>query len=328
MEKKMFDGMMGLVTGDALGVPVQFMGREEIRKRPEGPVIGMEGYGTYHMPAGSWSDDGSMALGTLSAIADTGYADPDRIMKNFVRWENDGAFTQYGHAYDEGGACMTGIANYQRTGDWRSCGKKGEYANGNGALMRILPACIYWSEKVLSGEASDAEALVSIHEITALTHDHLRAKIADGIYYFMVKGILKEDGQLAGLLQKGISDAKAFYGDRQEVLKEMVCYHRLFDLESFSKKPEAAIRSTGYVVDSLEAAVWCLITTGSLKDCLLEAVNLGGDTDTIAAIAGGLAGLFYGAGSIPEEWTKAIAKKEMFEEICSQYERMCERRDL
>lgn len=328
MGKKMFDGMMGLVTGDALGLPVQFMRREEIRKRAKGPVAGMEEYGTFHMPAGSWSDDGSMALATLSAISEKGKPDPGCIMRNFVRWEKEGAFTQYGFAYDEGDACLTGIVNYLKTGDWRSCGKKGEYANGNGALMRILPACIYWSEKVLSGEASDAEALVSIHEISALTHDHLRAKIADGIYYFMVKSILSGEGKLTNLLQKGISEAKAFYGDRQEVLKEMVCYHRLFDLESFSKKPEAAIRSTGYVVDSLEAAVWCLITTGSLKDCLLKAVNLGGDTDTIAAIAGGLAGLFYGAISIPGEWTKVIVKKEMIEEICSQYERMCERRAL
>ena len=133
------DGMMGLVVGDALGVPVQFLSRDEIKNRPEGLVTGMEAGGVYNMPEGTWSDDSSMALATLASIIDKKCADPADIMMRFVKWEMNGEYTPFGEAFDQGNTCSSAIYRFAKLPDIKTCGSTGEYANGNGALMRILP---------------------------------------------------------------------------------------------------------------------------------------------------------------------------------------------
>lgn len=149
----------------------------------------------------------------------------------------------------------------------------------------------------------------------------IRSKMCCGIYYFMVKsiidGVMKDSKPMLGaLLQKGIDDGLKYYGRDISNLTEMAHLGRLFHLLEFKNVPEEEIRTTGYVIDSIEAAVWCLITTDSYKDCMLKAVNLGNDTDTVAAIAGGLAGLYYGYEAIPEDWLSVIKKREWIEQMC------------
>lgn len=317
----MKDGMMGLVTGDALGVPVQFCSREEISERPSGPVTGMEGHGTYDMPAGTWSDDSSMALATLESLKRLGRTDPDDIMQNFLKWELEGEFTPYGYAFDQGVTCSYAIYNYRYDRDWKICGKTGEHANGNGALMRILPVCIWYAERANRICTSDDEAVEAVHNVTLLTHNHLRAKMASGLYYFMVKSLIRAREREAAeslitLLQQGLDEGFSFYRRDFRNLTEMVHFERLYDLEKLKEIPSEKIKGTGYVVSAMEAAVWSLITTVSLREALLKAVNLGDDTDTTAAIAGGLAGLYYGCGAIPEEWLLVLKKREWLEEIC------------
>ena len=326
------DGIMGLVVGDALGCPVQFLSRDEIKER--GLVTGMEGYGTYNMPEGTWTDDSSMALATMDSFIHKKGIDPEDIMKFFMKWEFEGDYTPFGEAFDEGMTCSDAIYNFRDSGDYRTCGRTGEYANGNGALMRILPACLYYIQKnktVLAGQEAeavndpreirsqnnDAEAVCGIHLVSGLTHNHLRSQMACGLYYFMVKEILK--GQGSGLnecLQRGMDAGLDYYRQDKKNHKEIEHYKRLVDLSKFSHLPENEIRSSGYVVDSLEAAVWCLMTTDTFADCLLKAVNLGHDTDTVAAIAGGPAGLYYGYESIPAEWLAVIKERDYVEEMC------------
>ncbi len=312
--KSWLDGMMGLVTGDALGVPVQFLEREEIRNRPEGPVTGMESGGVYDMPAGTWSDDSSMALAALESIRRKGGIDPGDIMLNFVKWMFGGEFTPFGEAFDEGNTCVQAIVAFSETADWKSAGRTGEYANGNGALMRILPVCLYYLEKNGLSDTADREAIDGIHLVSGLTHNHIRSKMACGLYYFLAKEILKHrEGSLQAAVFSGITAMKKYYSAEIMNLTELARFGRLFETETFARMPEEEIRSTGYVLDSIEAAVWSLLTTENLKDCLLKAVNLGDDTDTIAAIAGGLAGLYYGYEAIPKEWLGAIQKREWIE---------------
>lgn len=344
------DGMMGLVVGDALGVPVQFMSREEIRTRARGPVSGMEAGGVYDMPRGTWSDDSSMALATLASLRELGKIDPTDIMTRFVKWEFEGEYTPFGQAFDEGNTCSMAIYRFRRVPDYKTCGDTGERANGNGALMRILPVCLYYAEGqklpwVRTEESSehmadkenvsgtpteksqgdrmskDAEAIEGVHTISGLTHNHLRGKMCCGFYYFMVKSIL--EGQKNGdvltlkeLLQRGIDAAADYY--RKDVLNltELAYLGRILNLDDFMQVPEEKIKTTGYVIDTIEAAIWCLLTTDTYKDCMLKAVNLGDDTDTVAAIAGGLAGLYYGYKEIPEEWLRDIKKREWVEEMC------------
>lgn len=313
MDKKLWlDGMMGVVIGDALGCPVQFMKREEIKNRPAGPVKGMEGHGTYDMPVGTWTDDSSMALATLDSIRELRTIDYEDIMTRFVDWYEDGDYTPFGEAFDIGYTCSYAIEEYEKNHNLATCGRTGDHSNGNGSLMRIIPACLYAYEKGLS----DDEAIKVIHEVSGLTHNHMRSKIACGLYYFCLKSILNEKESLQDRLQLGLDQGFAFYENDIINRVELTYYGRIRNLQEFLQAPEQEIKSSGYVVDSLEAAIWSLIKTGSLRDCLLTAVNLGDDTDTIAAIAGGLAGIYYGYENIPSEWLDVIKKREWIENLC------------
>lgn len=299
------DGMMGLIVGDALGVPVEFEERSELKKDP---VTGMEGGGTYGLPAGSWSDDSSMALCTLDSLQD-GY-DPVDIMEHFVEWSEEGEYTPYGQCFDIGTGTSYAIYRYMQSKDLRTCGGKGERDNGNGSLMRILPMCIYCKDM-------DADkAIEMIHEVSALTHAHLRSMIACGLYYFAVKSVLLSSGSLTERMQKGFDEGFEYYEKDIANRVELANYGRLRDLAEFKNADEDTIKSSGYVVAALEAAVWCLINTDTYADCVLKAVNLGDDTDTVAAIAGGIAGLYYGYDAIPKDWLSEIAKRDWIEDMC------------
>lgn len=303
-------GIMGVVVGDALGCPVQFMSREEVKRDP---VNGMRGYGTFNLPEGSWTDDSSLTLALLASINERGGIDLHDIMHRFSRWLNYGEYTPFGRSFDIGMGTMDAICRYIKNNDTNSCGGASVSNNGNGSLMRIMPACIYAYEKRMK----DDEAVSMIHEVSGLTHGHLRSKIACGLYYFCVCSILNDKGSLAERIQNGIYAGFRFYQRDISAIDELVWYSRLKDIKEFADLPENEIKSSGYVVDSLEAAIWSLITTDNFKDCELRAVNLGDDTDTVGAIAGGLAGLYYGYSGIPAEWIDVIRKREWIEELCA-----------
>lgn len=313
MKQIWLTGIMGLVVGDALGLPVQFSTREEMKAKP---VKGMEGYGAFPVPEGSWSDDGSLALATLCSILEKDGVDYEDIMGRFADWHFKGEYTPLGYAYDQGRTCLEAIYSYAKGADAYHCGQTGERSNGNGSLMRILPMCLYGYEQEKKGAITEEEALEMVHKVSALTHAHLRSQMACGIYYFLVKAVLHGQGSLAERLQKGVNEARAHYEKDIANLTELAHYGRLFDMEAFRTTEEEDIRSSGYVVDSLEAALWGLLTTDTYKDALLKVVNLGEDTDTIAAIAGGLGALYYGYQSIPEEWIEVIQRREWIVEIC------------
>lgn len=323
------DGMMGLVIGDALGCPVQFLARDVIRIRNKGPVKGMETGGVFNMPPGTWTDDSSMALATLVSIIDKGEIDPKDIMSNFVKWEVKGEYTPFGGAFDQGRTCLNSIYKFIQTGDVNTCGATGEYANGNGALMRILPTCLYYYDRFEKTGILDDEAIEGIHIVSGLTHNHLRSKMCCGFYYFCIKSILngiKQSPQskplIKDLVREGIEATINFYSKDISNLSEMEHLKRMFEFSEFVEIPESGIKSSGYVIDTIEAAIWSLVTTDSFKDCLLKAVNLGDDADTVGAIAGGLAGLYYGYDEIPEEWLSVIAKRDWIEDLCDQIESM------
>ena len=146
--------------------------------------------------------------------------------------------------------------------------------------------------------------------MSALTHNHLRSQIACGIYYFLAKAIIDESGSLKERMQIGMDNALEFYRKDVTNRPQLSYFGRMYDLDEFAKIPRKDIKSSGYVLDSIEAAVWCLLKTENYKDAMLMAANLGYDTDTVAAIAGGLAGLYYGYEGIPKEWVEVIQKRE------------------
>ena len=303
------EGIFGVVTGDALGCPVQFEDRETVAKHP---VTGMRGEGAFNLPAGSWTDDSSLTLALLDSICETGTLDLGHIMGNFVAWLEEGKFTPYGYAYDIGFGTESAIEDYERNPDPALCGGRKVTNNGNGSLMRIMPACLWCCAKGLDEE----EAVPLIDAVGSLTHAHLRANVACGLYWFMVREVLNGQGGLAERLQAGLDRGFAYYEKTLESREEPEHYNRLKDLGAFAQVPAEEIRSSGYVVDTLEAVVWSLITTGSFREALLKAVNLGHDTDTVGAIAGGLAALYYGFEEIPPEWIAELKRKEWIGELC------------
>ena len=315
-----FDGIMGVVTGDALGDAVQFMSRERVLAR--GKVKGMEDGGPFNTPAGTWTDDSAMTLATLASIVDKKEIDLDDIAGNFVKWLHAGEFTPFGAAFDIGITCADAINQYARYHDVKTCGKTGERANGNGALMRIMPACLYYYAKQAKGEISVEEAVEGVIAIASLTHNHLRTNICNGIYYFCVKSILDNKSEakkpLIVLLQEGINNGRMYFEKESTNLSEMSNLSRMFTLDVFKNVDEDKIASSGYVLHTIEAAIWSLINTDSLKEALLKAVNLGDDADTVGAVTGGLAGLYYGYNEIPNDWISVIQRREWIEDMCKQ----------
>ena len=160
------------------------------------------------------------------------------------------------------------------------------------------------------------DAIDIIHKVGGLTHAHIRSNIACGLYYFMASAILNGVGSLTERLQDSLDKGFAFYAQYLADHENLDHYDRLRDLPAFTALPENSIRSSGYVVDSLEAAVWSLANADSFRDALLKAVNLGEDTDTVGAIADGLAGLYYGYDIIPEDWIAAIQRRKWIEGLC------------
>ena len=295
--------MIGHAVGDALGVPVEFCSREEIAKDP---VSDMRGFGTYPVPAGAWSDDTSMSVAALDSLAN-GKVDYDEIMRNFVAWVEEGKYTPTGKSFDIGRTCLQAIRAYLICHSTNECGQVGEYSNGNGSLMRIHPFALYTFAKGMTlGKSLDI-----IREGSALTHAHPRSIYACGIYAMVLWEILR-GADKAKVLTEIENAAVLFDGFYPEESDH-------FDWATHKKllaKSEDEISGSGYVVTSLEAALWCLLTTDSYKECVLKAVNLGEDTDTIAAIAGSLAGAMYGYDAIPEEWRRTLIKKDYIEKLC------------
>ena len=304
------EGIFGVVTGDALGCPVQFECREIVASHP---VTGMRGHGTFNLPAGSWTDDSSLTLALLDSICTNGKMDLKHIMDNFVEWLDNGVFTPYGYSYDIGGGTLNAITAYKRSGNPFTCGGTDVWNNGNGSLMRIMPACLYCCEKGMDED----EAIRAIHAVGSLTHGHIRANIACGLYYFMIREVLEGEGGLTERMQKGLDRGFAYYERTLPDLENLKYYDRIRDLGKFAEVPAEEIRSSGYVVDTLEAVVWALITTGSFEEALLKVVNLGDDSDTTGAIAGGIAALFYGFDAIPPAWIGEIQRREWIEERCA-----------
>ena len=249
----------------------------EFRGRGTFECMDMTGYGTHDQPEGTWSDDTSMALATCASIKACGRIDVDDIRARFRRWLKDGEYTPFGEVFDCGNTCAAAI----RSG--RGCDD--EWSNGNGSLMRIIPLAF------VDG-ITDAE----IESVSAITHAHSLSKLACVCYV-----------RIAIDLINGVSIAASI---RRHVPEDSELSATI-GIENMVNS--LSIGSSGYVVDTFVAAMWCLLTTDNYRDCILKAVNLGSDTDTTAAVAGGLAGIMYGLEGIPDEWLSKMKSMDMID---------------
>lgn len=299
--------IFGVAIGDALGVPVEFQPRDSLKANP---VTGMREYGAHYQPVGTWSDDTSMTLATLDVLQNYGL-DYEKIMNAFDEWEMYAKYTATDCVFDMGNTCFRALMRYRLGIPALECGGADENDNGNGSLMRIMPAALYCADQMV--DASIDEKLEVIHNISSLTHAHNRALIGCGIYSFVVWSLLQNAS--INSIYEGLKNARGYYQNSPVFCDELMYYSRVLDGEIKDLKNDEIV-SSGYVVTSLEAAIWCLLNTSSFDHCVLKAVNLGRDTDTIAAIAGGLAGLLYGYERIPLDWRNTLKKTSMINRLC------------
>lgn len=294
--------LFGVAVGDALGVPVEFETREDISRDP---VTEMTGYGTYDLPPGTWSDDSSLTFCLAEAL--TKEYDIRAIGKNFVKWYREAFWTAQGEVFDVGNTTRKAIDRIEKGMQTERSGCTDEASNGNGSLMRILPLMFYMLKKSLNIRFEITR------QVSSITHGHIRSVIA--CFYYL---------EFARQIFEG-KDKFDIYRDLQAVISghlstllidpaEVVVFDRLLK-DDIYLLPEADIQSSGYVIHTLEAAVWCLLTTDSYSEAVLRAVNLGHDTDTTAAVTGGLAGLLYGYDDTPEAWIRQTARKDDIEDL-------------
>jgi len=294
--------LFGVAVGDALGVPVEFKSREYMNLHP---VTGMTGFGTHNQPPGTWSDDSSLTFCLAEALTQ-GY-DLNAIGQNFVNWYFSDYWTADGEVFDIGTGTGEAIVRLRRGSNPELSGDTAVSSNGNGALMRILPLMFRMLPRPLT------ERFEITRQVSSITHGHIRSIIACFYYLEFARQILegREKFEIYRDLQKVISGhLSALLIDPAEV----VIFDRLLKYDIY-RLTESEIHSGGHVIDTLEAAIWCLLTTGSYDEAVLRAVNLGHDTDTTAAVTGGLAGLLYGFDSIPDSWVKQIARSGDIEKL-------------
>lgn len=286
--------LLGVAVGDALGVPVEFKSREFLTTHP---VTGMMGYGTHTQPPGTWSDDTSLSLCLAESILEG--LDLNQLAQKIIAWKNEGYMTPHGNMFDIGGTTRAAIEKMENGITPELCGFSHENDNGNGSLMRILPLLVLTKDLTLE------ERFELTRKISSLTHSHIRSVLACHYYLEFAKKILegKTPKESYFEMQTEFSD---FILLKQINPNEIAKFNRLVNGAIFDLS-ENEIQSSGYVIHSLEASLWCLLTTDNYKEAVLKAVNLGSDTDTTAAITGGLAVLTYGENSIPKEWINELA---------------------
>jgi ADP-ribosyl-[dinitrogen reductase] hydrolase len=294
--------LFGVAVGDALGVPVEFNSRQTISKNP---VTDMIGYGTYNLPAGTWSDDSSLTFCLAEAL--TKDFDLNTIGQNFVKWYHENYWTPHGNVFDIGIATRQAISRLSQGEKPELAGGFDESDNGNGSLMRILPLLFNLLDKPIN------ERYNITKQVSSITHGHIRSVIACFYYLEFAKQIFegKDKFEIYKNLQTEVSNHLTNLAINPN---EIALFDRLLKSE-IHKLDEDEIQSSGYVLHTLEASIWSLLTTDNYKGAVLKAVNLGSDTDTTGAVTGGLAGLLYGLDNIPKNWLQQIARYDDIENL-------------
>ncbi len=275
---------MGLAAGDAVGTTVEFKPRGSFA-----PVTDMVGGGPFRLEAGQWTDDTSMALCLASSLVECSGFDAKDQMDRYVRWSEDGYLSSTGRCFDIGGTVSGALARYRRTGD-PFAGSTDRNQAGNGCIMRLAPVPMWFYPDIESMAHHAAESSRTTHG-TAECLDACR--LLARVLHRAFEGQSKEDVLFADAAFSGAPKIQAIArGTYRDTSRD-------------------AVRGSGYVVDSLEAALWCVRTTDTFEAAILEATNLGDDADTTAAVTGQVAGALYGIEGIPARWREKVAMREL-----------------
>ena len=309
----------GFIVGDALGVPVEFSSREILE---DNPIRDMEEHGTHNQPKGTWSDDTSMVLATIDGIINSQKSSIDykKLMTNFLNWKQKGEFTPFGNAFDIGNSTSYALSVYQKNiNDNKAndviCGTGDINSNGNGSLMRMLPISLYLYYLGIDYEDNDFFEIIKM--VSSMTHSHIYSILGCFIYTLYLIELIKEQDKV--IAYKNMQNILQNICDKNNDLIDIKNVYGRIIYNDISKLKKKEIKSSGYVVDSLEAAIWSVLTTNSFEESVLKAVNLGEDTDTIGALAGGLAGVTYGYDAIPQKWINVLQNKNYLDMLIDSF---------
>ena len=281
--------LLGLAVGDAIGTTVEFRRRDSFT-----PLTDMVGGGPFNLKAGQWTDDTSMALCLADTLLEKGQVDQADLMERFVRWWRQGENSSTGTCFDIGMTTSSALRRFERSGD-PVAGSTHARSAGNGSLMRLAPVVI-----LHHGSRADARAAARAQSVTT----HAAPAAMDACAFF------------AGLLVDAINGM-----DKEELLRpanvEGAEGFQAVSAGSWRSKGRDEIQSTGYVIHTLEAALWSVAAAESFDEAVLTAANLGDDADTVAAVTGQMAGALWGASSIPQRWKDRLAWNETINEKAS-----------
>jgi len=311
LQERVRGGILGAVVGNALGLPFEGLPQDYLT---DNPVEGMTAGGPDDLPAGTWSDDGSMLLSLADTLC-SGYS-LSRVADAFLEWWREGRWTPCGRAFGWGVTTARAMQRLARGVPALSAGLDAEGANGNGSLMRTLPVALYFA-------GHTRRMLHTAHEVSRITHAHPRSQMSCGIYCLVAERLLEGLGRRAAC-EEAMQYASRHYtsepwqDERQHL--EPVLSMSVADFDRYQ------VPSGGYVVETLQAAIWSLLRGNSFRKALLIAVNLGGDTDTVGCVTGGLAGTYWGISGVPREWMEKLARRDDIEALCRRFARAAERR--
>lgn len=296
--------IFGLAVGDALGVPYEFMRRDQTQAVD---LTNMKSYGYFHkQPAGAWSDDTAMTLASMDSITRSRGFAPDDMMAAFQDWYQNGAYTSTGETFGVGRTVYHALRKAQNLLPALQCGQKRFHDNGNGSLMCVALVALYCAFHDL-GRADEVRL---VGDASAITHAHEISKLGCLIYTDYLKLIINGINKLAAYDKCCEIDYSNAFSKKALKAYERVLHGGLPELRQHK------LVESGYVVATLEAARWCVLTESTYEDTAVAAVRLGYDTDTIAAIAGSMSGILYGREAIPQKWMSDLLQKESINALC------------
>lgn len=288
--------LLGLATGDALGTTLEFQAPGSFQ-----PISDMVGGGPFGLKPGQWTDDTSMALCLAESLIECRGFNPVDQLKRYVRWWYEGHLSSTGRCFDIGNTTAAALRRFEETGK-PCCGSTDPQAGGNGSIMRLAPVPLFFASNPL-------EAIEKSAESSRTTHGSPEAvdacRYLGGLIIGAANGASKED-----LLSPNYCPVVGHWTNRQlsPAIAEVAA-------GSFKRREPPEIKGSGYVVRSLEAALWAFHKADSFREGCLLAVNLGDDADTTGAVYGQLAGAFYGEQQIPAEWLSKLALRTLIEKM-------------
>lgn len=281
--------LLGLACGDAVGTTLEFRQRGTFK-----PLTDMVGGGPFKLEPGQWTDDTSMALCLATSLIECGGFDADDQMRRYCRWQDDGYLSSNGRCLDIGNTVDSALARYRATGN-SAAGSTDPLSAGNGSIMRLAPVPMFYFADLDSAARHAANSSRTTHGATECVD---ACRLLARMLVRALRGQPKHEVLL------GDANTEGFCASIAAIASGMYQY-----------KSAADIHGTGYVVQSLEAALWAFDSTTNFRDATLAAANLGDDADTTAAICGQVAGAFYGEQGIPVTWLERLAKREEIESL-------------